>query len=250
MTYPPPMNDLEKKLLAAIASGHPERRIDVQMHGKRMRVAPLTWNEISVAMGVPQHVLTDAIAHLVAAGSIESARQPAGFFKRLRGEEDTTFFFATDKGCRILQEDADAATPQGNKAAALTNVEKIVHHLGYTLTPHGVGVALLSLESGYNEFSTSTQMALVTLAMDIREAGDDITKLMAFVPHTMAMIDIMKEWKDKGVLPQEIFENDGRAMIKITTVSPDQKEWLDRVLSDPISAKERVANCRLDYMRG
>ncbi len=252
MTYPPPMNALEKRLLAAIAAGHPERRMEVSARGQRMRVAPLTWNEIAVAMGVPQHDLTDPIAHLVAGDAIDSARQPAGFFKRLRGEDDTTFFFVTPKGRTLLQEEPTDSyiLADGDKAhAALQTVERIVHHLGYTLTQYGTGFSLLSLESGYNEFATATQIALVTLAMDIRDAGHDIMKLMAFVPHTMAMIDIMKEWKNKGVLPQEIFENDGRAMMKITTVSPEQKEWLDKVLSDPIATKERLAHCRLDYIR-
>ncbi|MGV4796287.1 hypothetical protein [Rhizobium sp. F40D2] len=243
------MNALEKRLLAAIAAGHPERRMEVSVRGQRMRVAPLTWNEVAVAVGVRERDLTDPIAHLVAGDAIDSARQPAGFFKRLRGEDDTTFFFATEKGRRLLQTD----TPQGSdddvNEERLENVRKITHHLGYDLTPYGHAFSLISLGSGYNEFATASQIALVTLATDIREAGHNITKLMAFMPHTMAMIDIMNEWKDRGVLPQAIFENDGRAMVKVAMVSPEQNEWIDKVLSDPVSTAERVAQCRLDYMR-
>lgn len=247
MSYPPPINALEKRLLAAIAAGHPERRLEVSVRGQRMRVAPLTWNELAVAVGVAERELTDPIAHLVAGEVVDSARQPAGFFKRLRGEDDTTFFFATDKGRRLLQ--ADAPSDDDVNAERLENVRKIAHHLGYDLTAYGAAFSLISLGSGYNEFATATQIALVTLAADIREAGTDITKLMAFMPHTMAMIEIMKEWKDKGVLPQAIFENDGRAMVKVATVSSEQNEWIDKVLSDPVAAAERVANCRLDYLQ-
>lgn len=249
MAYPPPMNALEKRLLAVIAAGHPERRMEVSVSGKRMRVAPLTWNEIAVAMGVPQYDLTDPIAHLVAGDAIESARQSAGFFKRLRGEEDATFFFATDKGRRLLQGEAPKQET-GEDEERLENVRKITHHLGYDLTRYGYAFSLISLGSGYNEFATATQIALVTLATDIRAAGHDITKLMSFMPHTMAMIDIMKDWKDRGVLPQAIFENDGRAMVKVATVSPEQNEWIDNVLADPVSTAERLANCRLEYMAG
>ncbi|MDR6664509.1 hypothetical protein [Rhizobium sp. 1399] len=249
MSYPPPMNVLEKRLLAAIAAGHPERRMEVSARGQRMRIAPLTWNEVAVAVGVPQHQLTDPIAHLVAGDAIDSARQPAGFFKRLRGEDDTTFFFATEKGRRLLQVEAPQKSDDEVDEERLENVEKIAHHLGYDLTPYGHAFSLISLSSGYNEFATATQIALVTLATDIRAAGHDITKLMSFMPHTMAMIDIMKEWRDRGVLPQAIFENDGRAMVKVATVSPEQNEWIDKVLSDPVSTAERVATCRLDYMR-
>ncbi len=249
MTYPPPINALEKRLLAVIAAGHPERRIEVLVRGQRMRVAPLTWNEIAVAVSVPQDQLTDPIAHLVAGDAIDSARQPAGFFKRLRGEEDATFFFATEKGRRLLQEGASAQGLDVDEER-LENVRKITHHLGYDLTPYGHAFSLISLGSGYNEFATATQIALVTLATDIREAGHDITKLVAFMPHTMAMIEIMKEWQDRGVLPEGIFENDGRAMMKVATVSPEQNEWIDMVMSDPVSTAERLANCRLDYMAG
>lgn len=249
MSYPPPMNALEKRLLAVIAAGHPERRLEVSVRGQRMRVAPLTWNELAVAVGVAERELTDPIAHLVAGEVVESARQPAGLFKRLRGEDDTTFFFATDKGRRLLQADAPQRSGDDVGEERLENVRKIAHHLGYDLTPYGNAFSLISLGSGYNEFATATQISLVTLATDIREAGRDITKLMAFMPHTMAMIDIMKEWKDRGVLPQAIFENDGRAMVKVATVSPEQNEWIDKVLSDPVATAERVANCRLDYLR-
>lgn len=249
MTYPPPMNALEKRLLAAIAAGHPERRMEVSVRGQRMRVAPLTWNEIAVAMGVPQHDLTDPIAHLVAGNAIDSAQQPAGFFKRLRGEDDTTFFFATEKGRRLLQTDAPKQ-PSDNDVdeERLENVRKITHHLGYDLTRYGYAFSLISLGSGYDEFATATQIALVTLASDVRQAGHDITKLMAFMPHTMAMVDIMKDWKDRGMLREDIFQNDGRAMVKVATVSPEQNEWIDKVLSDPVSTAERLATCRLEYM--
>ncbi|MDX1216290.1 hypothetical protein GOL99_12170 [Sinorhizobium medicae] len=221
--------------------------MEVSVRGQRMRVAPLTWNEIAVAVGVPQHQLTDPIAHLVADDAIDSARQPASFFKRLRGEEDATFFFATEKGRRLLQSD----TPEqgsGEDEERLENVRKITHHLGYDLTRYGYAFSLISLGSGYDEFATATQIALVTLATDVREAGHDITKLMAFMPHTMAMVDIMKDWKDRGMLREDIFQNDGRAMVKVATVSPEQNEWIDKVLSDPVATAERLATCRLEYM--
>ncbi|PDT50940.1 MULTISPECIES: hypothetical protein [Sinorhizobium] len=213
------MNALEKRLLAAIAAGHPDRRMEVSVRGQLMRVAPLTWNEIAVAVGVPERDLTDPIAHLVAADSIDSARQSAGFFKRLRGEDDTTFFFATPKGRRLLQGDTpEQGSHEDVSTQRLENVRKITHHLGYYLTRYGYAFSLVSLGSGYDEFATASQIALVTLATDIREAGHDITKLMAFMPHTMAMVDILKDWKDRGMLREDIFQNDARAMVMVATV--------------------------------
>lgn len=39
MTSPPPMNALEKRLLAVIASGHPERCMEVSGRGPHIRFA-------------------------------------------------------------------------------------------------------------------------------------------------------------------------------------------------------------------
>jgi hypothetical protein len=39
-------------------------------------------------------------------------------------------------------------------------------------------------------------------------------------------------------------------MVKVATVSPEQNEWIDKVLADPVATAQRVANCRLDYLKG
>ncbi|PND19518.1 hypothetical protein CN934_22570 [Ensifer sp. MMN_5] len=72
---------------------------------------------------------------------------------------------------------------------------------------------------------------------------------MAFMPHTVAMVDILKDWKDRGMLREAIFQNDRRAMVKVATVSPEQEKWLDKILSDPVATADRLATCRLDYIR-
>ena len=65
--------------------------------------------------------------------------------------------------------------------------------IGYTLTPYGAGVALLGCESGYNEVETASHIALTTMARDLKEAGSDISKLLAFVPHARASLELLKE---------------------------------------------------------
>jgi hypothetical protein len=78
-------------------------------------------------------------------------------------------------------------TTQDGAAHADNPISRVAEHLrvmGYDLTRYGAGVALLQFESGYNEVETASHIAHTTLAFDVREAGDDIDKLLGFVRRT------------------------------------------------------------------
>lgn len=129
----------------------------------------------------------------------------------------------------------------------LKQVEVNLKQLGYDPTFYGLGVAQLSLESGYSPAETASHLALVTLAMDANEAGNDIERLIALVPHARAMIDVLTELKNADLIREDIFKNDGRAILGVVIVEKDQPAWVERVLSDPVIAKERVATSRINY---
>jgi hypothetical protein len=126
-------------------------------------------------------------------------------------------------------------------------VEDHLKNMGYDLTPYGAGVALLELESGYNAVETASHLSLTTLALDVREAGTDIEKLMRFMPHAMALLEVLKEYKDKGMMNPTQWQNDANAIARVSTVDEHQEEWIEKVLSDPVAGKERLATSRVDY---
>jgi hypothetical protein len=129
-------------------------------------------------------------------------------------------------------------------------IDRVAVHLdamGYRLTPYGAAVALLGVESGYNEVETASHIALTTMARDIKEAGTNILKLISFVPHGQAILELLKEYNDRGMMHPTQWQNDSNAFFRIAMVDEHQEEWLDKILSDPIAGKERLANRRIKY---
>lgn len=131
------------------------------------------------------------------------------------------------------------------KNSRLSGVENLAKYLGVDITPYGAGVALLSLESGYSEAETASHFAVVTLARDVREAGFDIEKIMRFAPIAMATLECLKELKDRGLMREEIWQNDTTAIGKIAFPNPDTHSWIERILSDATVAHDRVAVSRI-----
>lgn len=125
-------------------------------------------------------------------------------------------------------------------------VEVHLKKMGYELTPYGVGLALIELKSGYNAVETASHISLTTLARDLREAGTNIKKLASLLPQTMHLLAVLKEYKDQGMMHPTQWQNDATAIWHVSAVDEHQEEWIDRILSDPIAGKERLATSRID----
>lgn len=126
-------------------------------------------------------------------------------------------------------------------------MELHLRQMGYDLLPYGFAVAQLELESGYNAVETASHIAHTTIALDVKEAGEDIMELMAFVPHGMALLEVLKKHKDKGQMNPTQWANDAQAVFQVIQVDENQIEWIDKILSDPIAGKERLAVSRINY---
>jgi len=135
-------------------------------------------------------------------------------------------------------------TPAANPIDAVASALQI---MGYDLTPYGAGVALLQLQSGYTAVEVASHLAHTTLAQDVRKCGQDIDSLVAFLPHAKALLRILKEYKDSGAMREAQWKNDSTAVWGIVAVGPEQRAWLEQVLSDPIATKELVAHSRISY---
>jgi hypothetical protein len=254
MSYPPEISAKEKEVLAILGRGHPDRKMAATHRNGAAQVSALTWAEIQIALNATHSEIGDAVAKLVANKLIDSGRQNPSFWGRLRGDGETYFFWITETGRTLLkQEDSNQnldgrSNPNDKKtgSAELGKVDKILVQLGYDITPHGVGVALLSLESGYSAAETASHLALVTLARDCNSTND-IMILTALFEHAMATIKILSGYNSAGQFRDSEYKNDATAILKVATVDKDQKGWIDRVLSDPLIQKDRVATSRINY---
>jgi hypothetical protein len=255
MTYPPEVTIQDCRVLEIIGRGHPERKMTATNSGGSKQIAAITWSEIQVALGATTSKLSDSIAHLVANNLIMSGDQRPSIWGRIKGESNTTFFWITSTGesfLRKMQSNPKLITEtEADKIKSTTdklkNVEMFLSELGYDITTYGGGVALLSLESGYSPWESASHLALSTLALDSKKAGKDIFRSLALLIHARTMVDVLSEVKDAGLMREEIFKSDARAMLKVATPENDQATWIARVLNDPIVSKDRVASSRIDY---
>ena len=148
----------------------------------------------------------------------------------------------------LAPKDHDAAREASTADEEENPIAEVATHLrrmGYDLTPLGAGVAAAGMMSGYNSVETASHIALATLALDAKEAGEDIGKLMEIF--TVAMthhLAVLKEYKDKGMMNPDLWKNDANAVARVSTVDEHQEEWIEKVLSDEMAGKGRLAERR------
>lgn len=128
---------------------------------------------------------------------------------------------------------------------SIPDVAEFAKHLGLDLTPYGAGVALLSVESGYSPAETASHFAVATFAHDARTAMGDLEATLRLAPRAMAVLECLKDLKDRGFIREELWRNDSTALFKMSQPSPETSDWIDRVLSDPMVANEAVAISRI-----
>jgi hypothetical protein len=119
--------------------------------------------------------------------------------------------------------------------------------MGYDLTGYGVAVALLEVQSGYSPVETASHIALTTMALDIKSAQRDFDRSMGIYSHAMALLKVLKEYRDKKEMRATMWQNDSKAIYHIATIDGQQAQWIEKILNDPIAGKERLANSRITY---
>jgi hypothetical protein len=129
----------------------------------------------------------------------------------------------------------------------ISRVAAYLEIMGYELTPYGAGVALLECKSGYNEVETASHIAFTTMALDIKESGNNARKLMPIFLHGHALLEVLKEYKDKGMIHPAQWQNDSLAIFRIATPDMRRNQWIEEILNDPLAGKERLAKSRINY---
>jgi hypothetical protein len=242
------MTATEIEVLKVIGRGHPDRKVTVLTGGDWKKVSGLTWEEVQLATQATAQEIGDPIAVLIQKGLIASGREYPSFFGRLAGQKVNMYVWITSEGATILASLIQPkSTPNWLANDDISTVEDMLYDLGFHLTQYGVGVATLNLQSGYSDAETASHIALVTIAWDVRELGPDVRALMAIAGHVSSMLHVLKGYRDKGFIREKLLQNDVLALNKIVNPSPDSEEWINKVLCDEVTAKERCANSIQNY---
>lgn len=118
----------------------------------------------------------------------------------------------------------------------------VLSTMGFALTENGVGIVVLSNMSGYSPHETASVVALMTIARDVKEAGNDVMQRMKIATHSTEVIKMLHQFTSHGLIREDLYSNDVNAIKNIAYMEKQNDEWVERVLSsDPIAGKERLA---------
>jgi hypothetical protein len=138
----------------------------------------------------------------------------------------------------VIKEKADIE----DKQDSIEDVQNHLAKMGFEITVPGATVAAYSLTSGYNSVEVASYFAVITTALDVKEAGDDIDILMTIFTRTLShVLVVLKSYVDSGQMRNDLWENDARALQHTTNIDESQEEWVEKVLTDPVAAKDRLA---------
>ncbi len=127
---------------------------------------------------------------------------------------------------------------------ALTEVTALVKHMGYDLTPFGVGVALASLASGYSRAETASHLTVVSFARDVKDAeAEAVLTQLPFVG--AAIIEVLGKLYEEGDFRRDLWENDAKAIAQMMLNKTGRDELIEKVLSDEMSLRGVFATSRL-----
>jgi hypothetical protein len=128
------------------------------------------------------------------------------------------------------------------KNESIASVRDHSARMGFEITAHGAKVAADSLSNRYNSVEVASYIAVVTTALDVKEAGDDIDTLMTIFTRTRShVLVVLKDYAESDQMRKELWENDVRSLERTTNIDESQEEWVEKVLTDPVPAKVRLA---------
>lgn len=140
------------------------------------------------------------------------------------------------------------AKKQSTKDALNQGIDRVaaqLKHMGYDITPAGRAIAERLLAQGRPEVALAGDMAVVTMAQDVKAAGSDIQKLMGFMPHGIALLEVYKSYRDDGNLTHEVWKLLSTAVYHLTNVDEQQEVWIEGILRTPLNSGQRVAMSRI-----
>lgn len=135
--------------------------------------------------------------------------------------------------------------PQIKDDENLNNCIAILRHLGFSANPYGIGVMTFQLEK-YSTAEIAVNIAILTLARDIRDR-EDVESLVNISIHAIKVAEIMKEFRDRGMMRQSVWQNDTIGLAGIMKIDSEQLEWCERILSDPVGGRVRLADSIIEY---
>lgn len=130
----------------------------------------------------------------------------------------------------------------------ITAIDLVTYYLrmmAYDINEDVKEIAIISLMSGYNEFETCAFIAMASMASEVKE-DMYVTKLFRIGVHANAILEILKEYKDSGLIREELWKNYATAIYNIAIPSEHSLEWIEKILNDEIIKGKKLAVSRVN----
>ena len=123
-------------------------------------------------------------------------------------------------------------------------VAELLKPLGYELTEDGIGLVATEIASNYSAAEIVSHIILCTIALDAKEAHDDadLKKLMEIASSSISVSKAIKFFIENKWMHPSQYQNDVAALAGVSILGPEQKEWIEKILSDPMVSNKRLAN--------
>jgi len=149
-----------------------------------------------------------------------------------------------DRASRNEHRPAGDGPPDRRGEIAPITVDDVGEHLdkmGYRLTIVGAGYAIMQRKSGFGTVEVASQIALHTLALDLRNAGTDIERIAEIAENAKRIIGLLNGYKSAGKIRAVQWEKDTRAIAGIAFPGHQQDAWLESTLNNPMVGETRLA---------
>jgi len=123
--------------------------------------------------------------------------------------------------------------------------EEYLRILGYELTTEGLYYTLMSESSSYSAAEAASSIALITMCKSIKKENSYLS-LMMYFQHMHSILEVLKNWKDNGLIHPTEWQNLANAFFNIGSMGKNQMNMIDQILKDPMTNPE-LAICKVDY---
>lgn len=130
-------------------------------------------------------------------------------------------------------------------------IEIYLRSLGFELTDYGAKFInnFNNFLSG-NGFQKAINIGISTIALDVYETKHDIVACLLIAENVKEILDVLKHAKNCNLLTEEEWKHYTSTLWAMVNVGMDSDKLVEKLLSDPVIGKKRLAkNMHLDELR-
>lgn len=124
---------------------------------------------------------------------------------------------------------------------------KYLDHFGYETNTWGDATIFGLLYTKEHPIDIACIISILTLALDLREIGDDVLNRSRIISHAAALADMIEDYQKLGLISKQDYKSYIKRIAAISTPALRQRVLIELMLSDPVFRDDRMATSKIDY---